>query len=152
MNSQNTPIHIRLWHRDFWLMALANLLLTMSVYMLIPTLPHWLLGIHGLTAIETGFAMGAFGFGLFGFGAFASYLVQRYRRNLVCVLAALSIAALIGGLYYVDVKLCQMMEAWFVILQRFFLGAFFGLAQMVLTSTLILRSLGRTAAATVGGL
>lgn len=138
MNSQNTPVHIRLWHRDFWLMAIANLLLTMSVYMLIPTLPHWLTAIHGLTAVETGIAMGAFGFGLFGFGAFASFLVQRYRRNKVCVWAALCMAALIGVLYYVDIKLCQFVEFWFVSLQRFFLGAFFGLAQMVLTSTLII--------------
>lgn len=138
MNSQNTPVHIRLWHRDFWLMAIANLLLTMSVYMLVPTLPHWLTDIHGLTAVETGFAMGAFGFGLFGFGAFASFLVQRYRRNQVCVWAALSMAAMIGVLYYVDIKLCQFMEFWFVLLERFLFGAFFGLAQMVLTSTLII--------------
>ena len=138
MNSQNTPVHIRLWHRDFWLMAIANLLLTMSVYMLVPTLPHWLTDIHGLTAVETGFAMGAFGFGLFGFGAFASFLVQRYRRNQVCVWAALSMAAMIGILYYVDIKLCQFMEFWFVLLERFLFGAFFGLAQMVLTSTLII--------------
>ena len=138
MNSQNTPVHIRLWHRDFWLMALANLLLTMSVYMLIPTLPHWLTAIHGLSALETGIAMGAFGFGLFGFGAFASFLVQRFRRNMVCVWAVLSIAALIGLLYYVDIKLCQFMELWFVALQRFLLGACFGLAQMVLSSTLII--------------
>ena len=138
MNSQNTPVHIRLWHRDFWLMALANLLLTMSVYMLIPTLPHWLTAIHGLSALETGIAMGAFGFGLFGFGAFASFLVQRFRRNMVCVWAVLSIVALIGLLYYVDIKLCQFMELWFVALQRFLLGACFGLAQMVLSSTLII--------------
>ena len=138
MNSQNTPVHIRLWHRDFWLMAIANLLLTMSVYMLIPTLPHWLTAIHGLSALETGIAMGAFGFGLFGFGAFASFLVQRFRRNMVCVWAVLSIAALIGLLYYVDIKLCQFMELWFVALQRFLLGACFGLAQMVLSSTLII--------------
>ena len=138
MNSQNTPVHIRLWHRDFWLMAIANLLLTMSVYILIPTLPHWLTAIHGLSALETGIAMGAFGFGLFGFGAFASFLVQRFRRNMVCVWAVLSIAALIGLLYYVDIKLCQFMELWFVALQRFLLGACFGLAQMVLSSTLII--------------
>ena len=138
MNSQNTPVHIRLWHHDFWLMAIANLLLTMSVYILIPTLPHWLTAIHGLSALETGIAMGAFGFGLFGFGAFASFLVQRFRRNMVCVWAVLSIAALIGLLYYVDIKLCQFMELWFVALQRFLLGACFGLAQMVLSSTLII--------------
>ena len=61
MNSQNTPVHIRLWHRDFWLMAIANLLLTVAVYMLVPTMPGWLVGSQGLSSLETGIAMGAFG-------------------------------------------------------------------------------------------
>ena len=42
MNTQNTPVHVRLWHRDFWLMAISNMLLSVAVYMLIPTLPVWL--------------------------------------------------------------------------------------------------------------
>ena len=64
MNSQNTPIHIHLWHHDFWRLAIANLLLTMSVYMLIPTMPLWLMGEQHLGMIETGWVMGAFGGGL----------------------------------------------------------------------------------------
>ena len=58
MNSQNTPIHIRLWHHDFWRMAIANLLLTMAVYMLVPTMPLWLIS-QGFSWTETGIAMGA---------------------------------------------------------------------------------------------
>ena len=49
MNTQNTPVHIRLWHRDFWLMAMANLLLTVAVYVLIPVMPKWLLQTENLT-------------------------------------------------------------------------------------------------------
>lgn len=138
MNSQNTPIHIRLWHRDFWLMAVANLLLTMSVYMLIPTMPHWLIGAQGFTALQTGLAMGAFGLGLFAFGAFVSFLVQHYRRNVVCIISVLAVAALLVTLYYFDTKFCQFAEVSLLILQRFLLGAAFGLAQMVLASTLII--------------
>lgn len=48
MDTQNTPIHIRLWNRHFWRLALANLFLVMSVYMLIPTLPLHLYA-HGYT-------------------------------------------------------------------------------------------------------
>ena len=70
MNSQNTPVHIRLWHRDFWLMAIANLLLTSAVYMLVPTMPQWLVETQGLTIVESGIAMATFGVGLFVFGAF----------------------------------------------------------------------------------
>lgn len=138
MNSQSTPVHIRLWHRDFWLMAIANFLLTMSVYLLVPTLPHWLLMEQKFSPIETGIAMASFGFGLFALGMFVSFLVQHYRRNQVCVGAVIAVGALIGLLYYLNGQRFQFCDLQMIILQRFALGAAFGLAQMVLTSTLII--------------
>ena len=96
MNSQNTPVHIRLWHHDFWRMAFANLLLTMAVYILVPTLPQWLLLTQEFTLQETGLAMGVFGVGLFSFGAIVSFLVQHYRRNQVCLFAVLAMVGLFG--------------------------------------------------------
>ena len=138
MNSQNTPVHIRLWHRDFWLMAFANLLLTMSVWMLIATMPHWLISGQGLTPLLTGVSMGAFGLGLFTFGPFVSYMVQHYRRNMVCVWSVLTMGILHAALWYIDTEFCQFTEVSILILQRFLLGAAFGLAQMVLGSTLII--------------
>ena len=138
MNSQNTPVHIRLWHRDFWLMAIANLLLTAAVYILVPTLPQWLVQTQGLSMFETGVAMAAFGVGLFVFGAFVSFLVQHYRRNVVCIWSVLAMGALTGLLYYIETQRCEFVEFWLVVLQRFGFGAVFGLAQMVLTSTLII--------------
>lgn len=138
MNSQNTPVHIRLWHRDFWLMAIANFLLTMSVYLLVPTLPHWLLTEQKFSPVETGVAMASFGFGLFALGMFVSFLVQHYRRNQVCVGAVIAVGALIGLLYYLNGQRTLFCDLQMIILQRFALGAAFGLAQMVLTSTLII--------------
>ena len=138
MNSQNTPVHIRLWHRDFWLMAIANFLLTMSVYLLVPTLPHWLLTEQKFSPLETGVAMASFGFGLFALGMFVSFLVQHYRRNQVCVGAVIAVGALIGLLYYLNGQRTLFCDLQMIILQRFALGAAFGLAQMVLTSTLII--------------
>lgn len=138
MNSQSTPVHIRLWHRDFWLMAIANFLLTMSVYLLVPTLPHWLLMEQEFSPLETGIAMASFGFGLFALGMFVSFLVQHYRRNQVCVGAVIAVGALIGLLYYLNGQRFQFCDLQMIILQRFALGAVFGLAQMVLTSTLII--------------
>ena len=138
MNSQNTPVHIRLWHHDFWRMAIANLLLTMAVYILVPTLPQWLLLTQEFTLQETGLAMGVFGVGLFTFGAFVSYLIQRYRRNMVCILAVLAMVALFGVIYYVGIESGLYADLSLMLLQRFALGACFGLAQMVLTSTLII--------------
>lgn len=138
MNSQSTPVHIRLWHKDFWLMAIANFLLAMTVYMLVPTMPRWLMEVQQFSALDAGMAMGAFGLGLFALGAFISYMVQHYRRNVVCIVAVLIEALLIGALYYVDGLNMRVANPVIVYVQRFAQGAVFGLAQMVLTSTLII--------------
>ena len=138
MNSQSTPVHIRLWHKDFWLMAIANFLLAMSVYMLVPTMPAWLMETQEFSVQNAGIAMAAFGVGLFALGAFISYLVQHYRRNLVCIYAVLMEALLIGALYYLDGLHMRVASPIIIYVQRFAMGAAFGLAQMVLTSTLII--------------
>ena len=138
MNSQNTPVHIRLWHRDFWLMAIANLLLTISVYMLIPVMPKWLMENQGLTAELSGLAMAAFGIGLWTMGAFVSYLVQHYRRNSVYHWAVVTMVVSLLGAYYYDTQFCWFADVPVMIIQRFVLGAAFGLAQMVLASTLVI--------------
>ncbi len=138
MNTQNTPVHIRLWHRDFWLMAIANLLLTVAVYALIPVMPRWLMQTENLTLQETGMIMGAFGVGIFLFGCFTSYLVQRFRRNIACVWAILLMTALLGWLYYLDLQKSQFFDFQILLVQRLALGAAFGVAQMILSSTLII--------------
>lgn len=138
MNSQSTPVHIRLWHKDFWLMAIANFLLAMTVYMLVPTMPRWLMDAQQFSAQDAGIAMAAFGVGLFALGAFISYMVQHYRRNLVCIFAVLVEALLITALYYIDGLHMRVAAPMVVFVQRFAQGAVFGLAQMVLTSTLII--------------
>lgn len=137
MNSQSTPVHIRLWHKDFWLMAIANFLLAMTVYMLVPTMPRWLMDAQQFSAQDAGIAMAAFGVGLLR-GAFISYMVQHYRRNLVCIFAVLVEALLITALYYIDGLHMRVAGPMVVFVQRFAQGAVFGLAQMVLTSTLII--------------
>ena len=138
MNTQNTPVHIRLWHRDFWLMAMANLLLTIAVYVLIPVMPKWLMQTENLTIQETGMIMGAFGVGIFLFGCFTSYLVQRFRRNIACIWAVVLMAALLGWLYYLDLQKSQFFDFPVLLVQRLALGAAFGVAQMILSGTLII--------------
>ena len=85
MDTQNTPIHIRLWHKDFWFLALANLLFTASVYMLIIGLPQDLLHTLHFSPQQTSWMMGVYGVGLFALGPFCSWLVQEYRRSNICV-------------------------------------------------------------------
>lgn len=43
MDTQNTPVHIKLWHKDFWRLCFANLLLMSSVYMLVFAIPYFLI-------------------------------------------------------------------------------------------------------------
>ena len=66
-------------------MSIANLLLSMAVTMLIPTLPLWMMQALHFSREEVGLIMGVFAVGLFLPGVFCSYLVQQRRRNLVFV-------------------------------------------------------------------
>ena len=138
MNTQNTPVHVRLWHRDFWLMSFANMMLAISVYILVPSLPVWLLETEKFTQVEVGLAVGAFGLGLFLLGCFCSWLVQRFRRNRVCIYSIVAMIGSISILYYVQGLKSEFVEFWIILLQRVLLGATFGLAQMILLSTLII--------------
>ena len=138
MNSQNTPVHIKLWHREFWQLAIANLMLSMSVYMLIPVLPVWLMKEENFSTAEVGLSLGVFGLGLYLMGPFVSYLVQHYRRNVVCMWAITGLIACMGFLKYTDTLKSEFVEFWLILLQRFAFGAMFGLAQMVLASTLVI--------------
>ena len=116
-------------------MSIANLLLSMAVTMLIPTLPLWMMQALHFSREEVGLIMGVFAVGLFLPGVFCSYLVQQRRRNLVfvwCVLLlGLSMVLPMLSLPFFNRPLVVGM--W-----RLAQGAFFGLAQMVLTSTLII--------------
>lgn len=138
MNTQNTPVHIKLWHRDFWLMAISSLLLTMSVYILIPVMPRWMMEVHHFTPVETGRSMGVFGLGLYVMGMFCSWLVQRYRRNVVCMWSMVALIVNLALLWYIDTLHKELAVFSVIMLHRFVLGATFGLAQMVLSSTLII--------------
>lgn len=138
MNTQNTPIHVRLWHRDFWLLSLASLLLSMSVYVFVPSFPVWLLETVKLSTTEVGISMGAFAFGLYAFGFFCSWLVQRFRRNSICILSILAMFGSISLLYYIHGLTSDFVEFWLILIQRVLLGATFGLAQMIMLSTLII--------------
>lgn len=137
MDTQNTPVHIKLWHREFWMMAIANLLLMMSVYMLIPAMPPYLLS-HGFSNLQVGMVMGVYGLGVFVLGGFCSYWVQRFRRNRVCQRAILGVILCLALLYYLEHVLNVKLEFWMILASRFALGACLGLAQMTLASTLII--------------
>lgn len=139
MYTQNTPVHVKLWHRDFWLMALAGMFMTVAMYIQLPLLPAWLIRQAGFSPFEVAVALGIPGIGVFLLGFFCSYWVQRYRRNCVCIWAVLTVVACLCLLYYLQ-KSGSLHERGFfaVLFIRLVQGASFGLAQMVLSSTLII--------------
>ena len=138
MNTQNTQIHITQWQRGFWLLAIANFLVAMSVYVLVPVMPLWLINGEGFSAGDAGLAMGAFGLGMFALGGFCSYLVQRYRRNRICMDAILLMVICITLLQSFIQHDFGVVERWWIFALRVLFGAVYGLAEMVLASTLII--------------
>ena len=116
-------------------MAIANLLLSMAVTMLIPTLPIWLKEEACLDNQQVGLVMGSFALGLFLPGAFCSYLVQQYRRNVVFIICVLILAASMTLPFF---RLPALHLFPIILVWRGLQGAAFGLAQMVLSSTLII--------------
>lgn len=119
-------------------MAVSSLMLTMAVYLLIPVMPLWLMQTENFSPEEVGWSMGAFVVGLYFFGAPCSWMVQHYRRNVVCMWAIIAMGLTLGALWYIDGMRSEFVEFWIIMAQRVALGAFFGLAQMVLSSTLII--------------
>lgn len=126
---------MRLWHKEFWLMATANLLISMAVTMLVPALPVWLQTAAHLDNQQTGLVLGVFAIGLFLPGAFCSYLVQHYRRNSVFFVSVLLLALSMALPFF---KHPLVFAFPTILVWRVVQGAAFGLAQMVLTSTLII--------------
>ena len=105
MDTQNTPVHLRLWHRDFWLLSLANLMLSSMVYMLIPIIPSHLMKYHGFSTCEVGAVAISYAIGLYLIGGIPSYLVERYRLIVVCMFSIfelkLSVSVVAHCLVYV---------------------------------------------------
>ena len=136
MDTQNTPIHIRLWNKDFWFLALANTLFTMAVYMQMVIVFKTLMS-AGVSWQMTGLAVGGYALGLPLLGPFCSILVQRFRRNRVCIWTMLLMMAclLVPVFYHADDPLVTTRT---MVVTRVVTGALFGLAQMVLTSTLVI--------------
>lgn len=141
MDTQNTPIHIRLWHRDFWMLSLANLFMSSMVYMFIPILPAYLLNMQSFSCLEVGIVFLTYALGLFMLGGFTSYLVQHYRRNVVCMLSIFALTLAVGTMYFSsDVHLEHSLTVIIVSAVSLIMGALMGLAKMTLMSTLVIDS------------
>lgn len=131
MNVGNTPVHINLWHKELWYLVIANFCLMASVYVLLPVLPVWLL--HKGTSVGlTSLSLLAYGVGLYLPGPFVSGWVQQYRRNHVCQMAMVLLMTVYALLYFFGSRM-----PWMILTAAVLTGCFLSLAQMVLSSTLV---------------
>lgn len=138
MYTQNTPVHVKLWHKDFWLMAVANLLLTVAVYIQIPLLPIWMIKDAGFSPGVVAVSLGIFGLGVFLL-AFLFLSCAEVSQKSCMYQIDLGIGHMFCALYYIQRGHVFQIEGYILIpVLRFIQGAAFGLAQMVLSSTLII--------------
>ena len=132
MDTQHTVIHIRLWQRSFWLLSIAKFLLCMAVYMLIPILPYWMMSQAQFDGATMSFVFLSYLVGVVLPGPFSSFLVQRFRRNNVALLAILCMIPVFYALFFIS-----QFPLWSLYVLACCFGASFGFVQEVLSSTLI---------------
>ena len=132
MDTQHTAIHIRLWKRPFWLLSIAKFLLCMAVYMLIPILPYWMMSQVQFDGATMSFVFLSYLVGVVLPGPFSSFLVQRFRRNNVALLAILCMIPVFYALFFIS-----QLPLWSLYVLACCFGASFGFVQEVLSSTLI---------------
>lgn len=131
--------NIKVWHKDFRLMTLTTFLLSLSIYVQMPILPQWLLN-FGENYWEIGCTYGIFGIGMFILGPLCSYFVQQFRRNIVCIWSIIGLIVSTGAILYADRITFTIQFFHIICILRLLQGAFWGLAQMILCSTLIIET------------
>ena len=87
-------------HTDFWKLTTSTFFIAAAMYMLIPTMPEILSSVLELSQTQIASWTGMPGVSVFAFGLFCSYLIQRYRRNKVCILSTACMALTILATTY----------------------------------------------------
>ena len=119
----------KFWSNNLWLICLSHLLLSVSLYMLIPTLPVWLADRYGAGRQETGGTLAIVCIVAFVLGPFFNYLVDRFPRKNVCAWALIGVAACSLGFFWAPAL------SWMFTL-RVAQGLLYGVALMASGSTL----------------
>lgn len=121
-------------------MAFAELFLVSSVSILAVAGPERA-AVQGLGHPEIGLMALAYSIGLFALGPCCSYLTQKYRRNRVCLLMIALLCAIVSGMSYCSLHPLPFSHyelLYLGIIGAFCVGAVFGLAQILLCSTLVI--------------
>lgn len=134
MDTQYTPTYERLWHRDFVLLLMAHLLISMAPCYVVFMLPAFFAheGLHSLSVAVAAVASGA---GIALAGPFVSGIVQRHRRKCAFEWAAVGLALSFVAFWYTGYirELCM----WSIALVSLATGMTYGVAHRVLACTLM---------------
>ncbi len=141
MSTQFTPTFARMWHKDFFMLVVAELLLCTSYYMVTPFTPLTLGKWAAISPQNAALALTALILGICLSGAISNWLIQRYRRNKVFIVAAMAFGILTFGIPFICRKTAQTDASISILIPAtaFALaGATFGLAKRVISCTLII--------------
>ncbi|WP_099464156.1 MFS transporter [Parabacteroides provencensis] len=112
-----------LWNRNFVQCCLSYFLMNFAFYMLVPTLPVYLVGELGIEASEVGLVMASYTIGLMCVRPFSGYLVDCFSRKPLYLFSFIVFAGLFAG-YLVAVTMAG------IIAVRFLQGGFMGLTSV----------------------
>lgn len=120
-----------LWTKEMILLSLSNLLLYISLYIFLPTLPYWITENFGCSLTISSVILSAFAIAIFIQGPFNNYLLDAFKRKKVAFWSSvfLSLAALgfMGALSLVIVVALRIIQ-----------GIFFSIITTTTSSTLVI--------------
>ena len=121
----------KLWTRDMVILSLSNFFLYISLYIMLPVLPLWMVQHWYCSYAEAGGAVAVFGLTMFLPGPCNSYIIDTFKRKSVCVITL----ALLAG---VSLLYPYVATVGLVALLRMVQGALFSVVTMTTGSTLVI--------------
>ena len=117
---ENKPI---LWNRNFIQCCISYFLMNFSFYLLMPTIPIYLVENLGINTTNVGIVLSSYSIGLFCVRPFSGFLVDCFSRKPLYLFAFLVFALMFAG-YLFAVSMLTIM------LVRFIQGGFMGLTSV----------------------
>ena len=118
--SETKPV---LWNRNFVQCCISYFLMNFAFYMLMPTMPVYLVEELGISTSEVGMVLSSYTIGLLCVRPFSGYLVDCFSRKPLYVFAFTIFACLFAGYWFV-------MTVYTIMAVRFIQGGFMGLTSV----------------------
>lgn len=112
-----------LWNRNFVQCCISYFLMNFSFYMLMPTMPVYLVEVLGISTANVGIALSSYTIGLLCVRPFSGFLVDCFSRKPLYLFAFFVFAFMFGG-YLIATTMLTIMAV------RFVQGGFMGLTSV----------------------